>query len=340
MRSVRYGGARMEAGICCKFSCRPPDVGSVAWPSARTPGARAPQRVQRCWSAPWAWSSATSARARSTRSRRSSTRATRTRSRRRGTAVFGIVSLIFWSVTIIVTVTYVLLVMRADNDGEGGIMALITLIRRGGHAAAPRTKVVLAGARHLRRLALLRRQHDHAGDLGAVRGRGAQGGAAVARAPGRARSRRRSSSSCSCSSGSARRAVGRLFGPVMLVWFVGDRRLRRARDRRPPGGPQGALADLRARLLLQPLLDRVLRAGGRGARGHGRGGALRRHGPLRARADHARVAAARVPRLHPELPGPGRADPRAPGATSPARSSCWPPTGPVGRWCSSPRPRR
>src|ERR1700724_4136981 len=44
--------------------------------------------------------------------------------------IFGIVSLIFWSVTIIVTVTYVLLVMRADNDGEGGIMALIALIRR------------------------------------------------------------------------------------------------------------------------------------------------------------------------------------------------------------------
>jgi len=35
-------------------------------------------------------------------------------------SIFGIVSLIFWSVTIIVTVTYVLLVMRADNDGEGG----------------------------------------------------------------------------------------------------------------------------------------------------------------------------------------------------------------------------
>ena len=42
--------------------------------------------------------------------------------------IYGIVSLIFWSVTLIVTVTYVLLVMRADNHGEGGIMALITLI--------------------------------------------------------------------------------------------------------------------------------------------------------------------------------------------------------------------
>ena len=51
--------------------------------------------------------------------------------------VFGVVSLIFWSVTIIVTVTYVLLVMRADNDGEGGIMALITLIRRRGVTRRP-----------------------------------------------------------------------------------------------------------------------------------------------------------------------------------------------------------
>ncbi len=58
--------------------------------------------------------------------------------------VFGVVSLIFWSVTIIVTVTYVLLVMRADNDGEGGIMALITLIRRRGTPGGRRTKLMLA----------------------------------------------------------------------------------------------------------------------------------------------------------------------------------------------------
>ncbi len=45
--------------------------------------------------------------------------------------VYGVVSLIFWSVMLIVTVTYVLLAMRIDNDGEGGIMALITLLRRG-----------------------------------------------------------------------------------------------------------------------------------------------------------------------------------------------------------------
>jgi KUP system potassium uptake protein len=45
-------------------------------------------------------------------------------------AVFGVVSLIFWAITLIVTVKYVTFIMRADNDGEGGIMALIALIGR------------------------------------------------------------------------------------------------------------------------------------------------------------------------------------------------------------------
>jgi KUP system potassium uptake protein len=60
-------------------------------------------------------------------------------------SVYGIVSLIFWSVTIIVTVKYVGLVMRADNQGEGGIMALISLIRQIGKEVPARTKFVLAG---------------------------------------------------------------------------------------------------------------------------------------------------------------------------------------------------
>ncbi|MFG1925181.1 potassium transporter Kup [Cryptosporangium sp. NPDC048952] len=59
--------------------------------------------------------------------------------------VFGVVSLIFWSVMIIVTVTYVLLATRADNDGEGGIMALITLLRRLGGPRTGRAALILAG---------------------------------------------------------------------------------------------------------------------------------------------------------------------------------------------------
>ena len=60
-------------------------------------------------------------------------------------SIFGVISLIFWAVTIIVTVTYVLLVMRADNDGEGGIMALIALIRRRALPGGRRAKAILAG---------------------------------------------------------------------------------------------------------------------------------------------------------------------------------------------------
>ncbi|MDV7218346.1 potassium transporter Kup [Streptomyces prunicolor] len=57
--------------------------------------------------------------------------------------VYGVVSLVFWSVMVIVTVTYVLLAMRADNEGEGGIMALITLVRRWSSQGGGRTAVVL-----------------------------------------------------------------------------------------------------------------------------------------------------------------------------------------------------
>jgi KUP system potassium uptake protein len=44
--------------------------------------------------------------------------------------VYGVVSLMFWSITIVVSVKYVSVVMKADNHGEGGVMALVALIRR------------------------------------------------------------------------------------------------------------------------------------------------------------------------------------------------------------------
>src|SRR6201989_343079 len=58
--------------------------------------------------------------------------------------VYGVVSTIFWSVMIIVTVTYIMLVMRADNNGEGGIMALITLLLRWTGKRDRRTATALA----------------------------------------------------------------------------------------------------------------------------------------------------------------------------------------------------
>lgn len=44
--------------------------------------------------------------------------------------VFGVISLMFWSITIVVSIKYVLVLMRADNNGEGGVMALAALARR------------------------------------------------------------------------------------------------------------------------------------------------------------------------------------------------------------------
>ncbi|MFF1573713.1 potassium transporter Kup [Leifsonia sp. NPDC058292] len=46
------------------------------------------------------------------------------------TDVFGVISLMFWSITIVVSIKYVGILMRADNDGEGGVMALAALAQR------------------------------------------------------------------------------------------------------------------------------------------------------------------------------------------------------------------
>jgi KUP system potassium uptake protein len=43
-------------------------------------------------------------------------------------AVLGIVSLIFWSLIVVISIKYATLIMRADNHGEGGILALLALI--------------------------------------------------------------------------------------------------------------------------------------------------------------------------------------------------------------------
>ena len=60
--------------------------------------------------------------------------------------VYGVVSLMFWSVTIVVSIKYVSIVMRADNHGEGGVMALIALIRRVlGEVRSSTKAVVLLG---------------------------------------------------------------------------------------------------------------------------------------------------------------------------------------------------
>ena len=43
--------------------------------------------------------------------------------------VYGVISLVFWSILLVVSTKYVVLILRADNDGEGGVMALAALAR-------------------------------------------------------------------------------------------------------------------------------------------------------------------------------------------------------------------
>ena len=134
------------------------------------------------------------------------------------TAIMGVVSLIVWSLIVVVTLKYVLLIMRADNDGEGGVLALASMAHRS-NGLGRKTKFAI-GTAAIFGLALF------IGDgmltpaisvLSAVEGLGAESDAfnklilpltliiliglfAIQ------------------SRGTAH--MGRLFGPVMVVWFV------------------------------------------------------------------------------------------------------------------------
>ena len=81
--------------------------------------------------------------------------------------VYGVLSMIFWAITLVVSIKYVLLVLRADNDGEGGILALLALVLRQ-LPAAGRLRTAAIGAGLCRRCDVLRRQRDHARDFGAI----------------------------------------------------------------------------------------------------------------------------------------------------------------------------
>ena len=57
--------------------------------------------------------------------------------------VLGVLSLIFWALIIVVAVKYVVLIMRADNQGEGGILALLALALEAARAERSRTLLIL-----------------------------------------------------------------------------------------------------------------------------------------------------------------------------------------------------
>lgn len=57
--------------------------------------------------------------------------------------VYGVLSLITWSLIIVISIKYLAFVMRADNEGEGGILALTALLRRDGETSKGRRKALL-----------------------------------------------------------------------------------------------------------------------------------------------------------------------------------------------------
>jgi KUP system potassium uptake protein len=62
-------------------------------------------------------------------------------------SVLGVLSLTFWSLTLIVTLKYVVLILRADNAGEGGILAMLALLQRNlGRSGRWATRLVLLAA--------------------------------------------------------------------------------------------------------------------------------------------------------------------------------------------------
>jgi KUP system potassium uptake protein len=172
--------------------------------------------------------------------------------------VLGLLSMVFWALLIVVTIKYMVVVMRADNHGEGGILALTALILPSSPSPARRRQVLIWFG--LFGTALLY------GDgiitpaisvLAAVEGLEVAAPSlgpwvvpiAIAILIGLFAVQRRGTG-----------AVGRAFGPVMVLWF-------------------GVLA-----LLGVPGRDR-------------RRGAVRGHGALRSPPDRARLVLARAARV-------------------------------------------
>ncbi|CAM2059280.1 putative potassium transport system protein kup 2 [Desulfovibrionales bacterium] len=60
--------------------------------------------------------------------------------------VFGILSLIFWSLTMVVSFKYILFIIKVDNKGEGGIFALLALIPQAQQVLYPKLKLVLVAS--------------------------------------------------------------------------------------------------------------------------------------------------------------------------------------------------
>ena len=237
--------------------------------------------------------------------------------------VYGVVSLIFWSITLVVSVKYVSFILRADNDGEGGIMALAALVRAVAGGTARRAAFALA-------LGVLGASLFYGDSLitPAISVLSAVEGLEVA-APELADAVLPIGIVILAVLFAVQRfgthRVGRLFGPVMVVWFVVLAVLGVPHIVEHPAVLLGLSPTYRGVVRRRPPVHGVHRDG-RGRPGdHRRRGAVRGHGPLRAAPDPGVLVRGGVPGADPQLPGPGGADRATTRRRSATRSTCWRP---------------
>jgi hypothetical protein len=193
--------------------------------------------------------------------------------------ILGILSLVFWTLTVVVTLKYVTLILRADNNGEGGLIAMLALASQAvKHRPVLRARLLLVG---------IFGTAIFFGDgviTPAVSVLGAVEGLEVA-APGLHRFVVPVTLVVLTLLFAAQRfgtaVVGRLFGPVTLVWFGVLAVLGGDAHPAQPGRAGGAAAHACAGLHAGAPRHRLRGAGcGRAVRHRGRS-AVCRPGPLR-----------------------------------------------------------
>ena len=280
-------------------------------------------------------STATSGRARYTPSRSSSPR-TPTPRTLRPPGVYGVVSLIFWALMIIVSIKYAGFIMRAHNRGDGGVMALTALIqrRRVGRTACCWWCSGIFGAGLFFGDGMITPAISVTS-----RRRGAEG------------RRRRACATSSCRSRSAilvglfaiqRRgtgAVGWLFGPVILVWFTVIGVLGAREVVAHPGVLQGLSPTWGVRFMVDHGVAAFLTLGAVVLAVTGAEALYADRGHFGARPIRMTWFGIVFPAVVLSYLGQGALI-LATRTRSPTRSTCWCRAGPGSRWCSWRRSRR
>lgn len=96
--------------------------------------------------------------------------------------MLGVVSLILWALILIISIKYALLILRADNRGEGGIVALLALLHaRNAQPGTWRAQLLVVGL--IGAALLYGDSANHSGDFGLERDRRVEGGRACWRRP-------------------------------------------------------------------------------------------------------------------------------------------------------------